>query len=56
MLSSLSRSKQPYTICMKYSLAIVLLGNTLAAQVLRPGMPAPPISAKALDIARPFPG
>ena len=41
---------------MKYSLAIVLLGNVLAAQVLRPGMPAPPISAKALDIARPFPG
>lgn len=35
---------------------MLLLGSVLGAQVLKPGMPAPPISAKPLDTASPFPG
>ena len=48
--------KWQYTICMKYGLAILFLGSALAAEVLKPGTPAPPISARPLDGIQPFRG
>jgi uncharacterized protein (TIGR03435 family) len=40
---------------MKHTLVFLFIG-TLSAQALKPGMEAPPIVAKALDAAKPFPG